>query len=116
MSIDIETAYASYVARFEDRLGPKPAGAFAKFGKTMIQRLTREDFPPKLENYLHWHSECKRLLGSGATISDALVLEFEEASAWLAIDPPNILELFSGELGVPEKVVTSPNDPKKTVQ
>ena len=106
MSIDEDTAYASYVARFESRFGPKEPGAFAKFGNAMIQRLSRDEFPKRLEQYLYWHKECKRLLGSGSTISDALVLEFEDASAWLAIDPPNILELFSGEMG-PEQAVTS---------
>ena len=107
MTIDADTAFTSYVARFENRCGEKPVGSFAKFGNTMIQRLSREEFPERLEKYLHWHKECKRLLGSGATISDALVLEFEEASAWIAIDAPNILALFSGELGVPEEMVTS---------
>ena len=107
MTIDVDTAFKSYVVRFENRLGEKAPGAFAKFGNTMIQRLTRDEFPERLDQYLHWHKECKRLLGSGATISDALVLEFEEASAWIAIDPPKILDLFSGELGVPEEMVTS---------
>ncbi len=107
MTIDIDTAFASYVARFENHFGPKKPGAFAKFGNTMIQRLSRDDFPERLDQYLHWHRECKRLLGSGATISHVLVLEFEEASAWLAIEPPKILDLFSGELGQPEEMVTA---------
>ena len=107
MSIDENTAFASYEARFQNEFGEKPAGAFVRFGKNMVQRLSREDFSERLKNYLHWHAQCKRLLGSGATISDALVLEFEEASAWLILQPPNVLALFSGELGVPEEQVTS---------
>ena len=74
-----------------------------------IKEFLREQRGPggePIDQYLYWHKECKRLLGSGSTISDALVLEFEDASAWLAIDPPSILELFSGEIGA-EQAVTS---------
>ena len=107
MSIDEDSAYASYVARFEARFGSKKPGEFVKFGNTMIQRLSRDNFPHRLEQYLYWHKECKRLLGSGSTISDALVLEFEDASAWLAIDPPSILELFSGEMGAEQAIAST---------
>ena len=60
-----------------------------------------EAFEQRLEDYVSWHQECKSALASGSTISDALILEFEEAAAWIALDPPNVLEMFAGELGDP---------------
>lgn len=108
MQIDVDSAFASYNARFNSQFGEgKSPGDFAKFGNHMIQRLRQDEFPDRLDNYLRWHRQCTKLLGGGATISDALVMEFEEASAWLIIQPPRILELFSGELGDPEQMVTS---------
>lgn len=107
MNIDVEQAFSSYEARFVERFGDKPAGAFVKNGKAMIQRLSRGEFPERLQAYLHWHGQCRSLLGSGATISDALVLEFEEASRWLVIEPPDVLALFNGEIGEVEENVSS---------
>ncbi len=107
MKIDVEAAFESYQIRFVERFGDKPVGAFAKFHNTMIQRLDRAGFEPRLADYLHWHRECKRLLGSGATISDVLVMEFEEASSWICLQAPNMLEMFSGEVGDPAEMVTS---------
>ncbi len=115
MNIDVDTAFSSYNSRFESSFGQgKAPGDFVKFGNHMIQRLSVGEFPDRLENYLSWHRECKKLLGSGHTISDALVMEFEEASAWLIIEPPRILDLFSGELGNPEKAVTSVGSARAT--
>lgn len=99
VEIDLDAAFTSYEERFVHAYGDKPPGAFVKFGNHMIQRLRHEEFQERLESYLRWHKECKRALGSGSTISDALVLEFEEAAAWLVIQAPNIIEMFQGELG-----------------
>ncbi|MCA9611675.1 MAG: hypothetical protein R3B99_25460 [Polyangiales bacterium] len=107
MKIDVDTAFKSYEIRFAEKFGEKPVGSFAKFHNTMIQRLDRAGFEPRLAAYLKWHRECKRLLGSGATISDVLVMEFEEASCWICLQAPNVLEMFSGEVGDPAEMVTS---------
>ena len=107
MAIDVDAAFESYETRFVQQFGDKPVGAFGKFGSTMVQRLSREEFEPRLESYLKWHAECKKLLGSGATIGDVLVMEFEEAANWLCIEAPNLLEMFSGEVGDLEESVTS---------
>jgi len=105
MEIDVDAAYESYLTRFTHQYGEKADGAFVKFGNHMVQKLARSDFEERLRAYLQWHQECKALLGSGATISDAVVLEFEEAAAWLVIKAPNILEMFQGELGDPEQAL-----------
>ncbi len=102
MDIDATSAFESYLKRFEHDYGPKAPGAFVKFGNHMVQRLSPEDFQSRLDDYVNWHRQCKTLLGSGATISDALVLEFEEAAAWLIIKAPDLLAMFRGELGDPE--------------
>ncbi len=107
MDIDVDAAYQSYLSRFLTECGDKPEGGFAKFGNVMIQRLSRKDFDERLNHYIRWHRECKRLLGSGATISDVLVLEFEEAAAWICIKAPNMLAMFSGELGDPDDLMKS---------
>lgn len=111
MDIDPAAAFASYEARFLAACGDKPPGAFVKFGNHMVQRLSRKDFDERLESYLRWHEECRKLLGSGATISDVLVMEFDEAAAWLILEAPNVLEMFSGEVGDPRQVLSGPREP-----
>ena len=108
--IDPDAAFASYEARFLAANGDKPAGAFVKFGNHMVQRLSRAEFGERLEAYLRWHQECSKLLGSGATISDVLVMEFDEAAAWLILEAPNVIEMFSGEVGDPKLVLSGPRD------
>ena len=102
MQIDVERAWESYEERFRKRYGDhKSPGAYVKFNKHMVQRLDRATFEHRLSDYVSWHHECKTALESGATISDALILEFEEASAWITLEPPNVLSMFAGELGDP---------------
>ncbi|MAQ18232.1 MAG: hypothetical protein CMN30_25980 [Sandaracinus sp.] len=102
MQIDVERAWESYGERFRKRFGDdKSPGSYVRFNKHMVQRLDRAAFEQRLEDYVSWHQECKSALASGSTISDALILEFEEAAAWIALDPPNVLEMFAGELGDP---------------
>jgi hypothetical protein len=48
------------------------------------------------------HRTAKEMLAAGSTINDAVVLEFDEASAWIAIKAPNMLKMFSGEIGDPD--------------
>ena len=101
MDYDLDTAYQAYTARFDTAFGTRPGGAFVKFGKHMIQKLSRKDFPGRLEHYLKMHRTAKEMLAAGSTINDAVVLEFDEASAWLAIQAPDMLKMFSGEIGDP---------------
>jgi hypothetical protein len=102
MDLDTEAAYEAYVARFDAEFGNKPAGTFVKFGRHMVQRLTSRDFPERLDYYLRMHRTAKEMLAAGSTINDAVVLEFDEASAWIAIKAPNMLKMFSGEIGDPD--------------
>lgn len=76
-------------------------GAFVKFNRHMVQLLTTAEFSERLSTYLSWRSECEKALMSGATISDVLVMEFDEAAAWIAITAPNMLKMFDGEFGDP---------------
>lgn len=101
--IDYEAAYAGYLHRFAEKFGERPAGSFVKFGRAMVQRLGPEEFPQRLEHYVRLHRACKNMLESGSTISDALVLDFVEASAWIAIEAPNMYAMFRGELGDPKR-------------
>jgi hypothetical protein len=110
MQYDTDAAYEAYLLRFAEYFGEKPEGAFVKFGKHMVQKLSREQFPRYLENYLNMHEACKRMLVSGETISDDLMLEYSEAAAWLAIQAPNLLEMFRGEVGEPEPMRTTRHD------
>lgn len=101
--IDYEAGYIGYLERFAERFGDRPPGAFVKFGKHMVQRLTPEEFPRRLDHYVKLHKACKHMLETGSTISDALVLDFVEASAWVAIEAPNMYAMFRGELGDPKR-------------
>ncbi len=104
--IDYVAAYDSYVACFESLFGDRPPGSFVKLGKHMVQRLAFGDFPARLDHYVELHRAVTEMLESGATISDALVLEFVEASAWIAIEAPNTYAMFRGELGVPKRAAS----------
>ncbi|MCC6875342.1 MAG: hypothetical protein IT378_13635 [Sandaracinaceae bacterium] len=97
--IDYDIAFEKYNARFEQTHGDKPIGAYTKFGKHMVQRLSREDFEGKLDIYVRLHGACKRMLDGGTTISDALVHEFDEAAAWVCVQAPDVYSMFRGEMG-----------------
>ncbi len=101
--IDYRTAYDGYVDRFEKQFGERTPGAFVKFGKHMVQRLAPSAFPARLDQYVRLHHAVKHMLEAGSTISDALVLDFVEASAWIAVEAPNMYAMFRGELGDPKR-------------
>lgn len=101
MSIDVKRAYDAYEARFSTQFGDKAVGAFVKFGSHMVQKLATDDFMKRLEGYLSMHGAVREILESGSTISDVVMLEYDEAAAWIAIQAPNLLDLFKGELGDP---------------
>lgn len=101
MSDAMDGAFNAYVARFEQHCGSKPDGAFVKFGKHMVQKLPHEGFPERFERYVKLQDACKRMLSEGSTISDAVMLDYEEAAAWVMVEAPNLLRLFQGELGDP---------------
>lgn len=100
--IDYEAAYASYLQRFDQHFGDRPLGTFVKFGKHMVQKLAPDDFRTRIDAYLRLHKACEKMLRSGSTISDALVLDFAEASAWIILEAPDMHALFRGELGDPQ--------------
>ena len=99
--IDFERAFSMYIERFGEKFGAREPGAFVKFGKHMVTRLDVPNFKTRLEEYVRLHKACKRMIESGATISDALVLDFAEAAAWVAVEAPNIHAMFRGEMGDP---------------
>ena len=101
--IDYEAGYVGYLERFAERFGERPSGAFVKFGKHMVQKLAPGEFRHRLDHYVSLHQACKHMLETGSTISDALVLDFVEASAWVAIEAPNMYAMFRGELGDPRR-------------
>ncbi len=103
MNIDYATAFEKYNARFEKALGDKPVGSYAKFGRHMVRRMDRAEFESRLDAYVALHTACKRMLDGGTTISDALVLEFEEAAAWVAVQAPDLYAMFRGEIGDPQE-------------
>ncbi|MBX3272962.1 MAG: hypothetical protein KF729_22055 [Sandaracinaceae bacterium] len=103
MKIDYEAAFEKYNDRYEQALGPKPVGTYAKFGKFMVKRLDREEFDERLDTYVQLHAACKRMLDGGSTISDALVHDFDEAAAWVAVQAPDVYAMFRGEMGDPEE-------------
>ena len=103
MTIDYAKAFEKYNARFDKALGEKPVGTYAKFGRHMIKRLDAEEFASRLDTYVALHGACKRMLDGGSTISDALVLEFEEAAAWIAVKAPDLDAMFRGEIGDPHE-------------
>lgn len=103
MKIDYATAFEKYNQRFTKAVGDKPPGAYAKFGRHMIKRLDRAEFERRLDTYVQLHAACKRMLDGGSTISDALVHEFEEAAAWVAVQAPDLYSMFQGEIGDPRE-------------
>jgi hypothetical protein len=70
-----------------------------KFGKHMVMRLDVREFKHRLDEYVRLHKACKRMLDQGTTISDALVLDFTEAAAGVAVEVPDVHAMFRGEMG-----------------
>ncbi|MGF1466333.1 MAG: hypothetical protein ACFCGT_09375 [Sandaracinaceae bacterium] len=103
MEIDYEAAFARYEARCAEALGDAKVGAYAKLGRTLVQRLSEDEFPARLDRYVELHEACREMIESGATISDALVHDFEEAAAWVAVEAPDIYAMFRGEIGTVEE-------------
>jgi len=99
--IDYDAAFVMYTQRFHERFGDRAEGAFVKFGKHMIKHLARPEFERRLDTYVRLHKACKKMLESGSTISDALVLDFDESAAWIAVEAPNVHAMFRGEMGDP---------------
>ena len=103
MKIDYAAAFVKYNERYEKSLGDKPVGTYAKFGKFMVKRLDRHEFDERLDTYVQLHAACKRMLDGGSTISDALVHDFDEAAAWVAVEAPDVYAMFRGEIGDPQE-------------
>ena len=113
--LDYDQAFSGYEARFTERFGDRAPGAFVKFGKHMVHRLDGADFPRRLDDYVRLHAACKRMIETGSTISDALVLDFVESASWIAIEAPDMYRMFRGELGTPETAAprrTIPSPPR----
>ena len=102
LEIDYDAGYRMYLDRFAEKFGDRPDGAFVKFGRHMVRKLNTDEFNPRLLHYVKMHKACKKMLESGSTISDALVLDFDEAAAWVAVQAPNIMAMFRGEMGDPK--------------
>lgn len=116
MRIDYTAAFAKYNARFETSVGNKPVGSYAKFDRYMIKRLDREEFQRRLDTYVQLHAACKRMLDGGSTISDALVHDFEEAAAWVAVEAPDIYAMFRGEIGDPREAAPVASEAEEPVE
>jgi hypothetical protein len=119
MSGDVtDRAFKHYLDRFTNQYGDKPHGSFVKFGRHLVQKLSRDDFADRFSRYLRLQDVCKRMLTEGTTISDAVVLDFEEACAWIALEAPNLYQMFRGELGNPmsSDPITDPEKPANVVE
>ncbi|MEM6962571.1 MAG: hypothetical protein AAF550_12650 [Myxococcota bacterium] len=99
MELNKNTAFRAYETRFARRFGDRSVGTYVKFGTYLVTRLDRKSFGERLSSYMTVHQTVRRVLEDGTTISDALAFEFRERAAWIAMDAPNLLELFSGDVG-----------------
>lgn len=91
-SQDIE--WRGYEQRASSRFAEAATGSFLKFGKHMVQRLDRIAFEARLAEYQDQCKRCDRMLASGATLSEAVMLDVEEAASWLLLPSPNLFDLF----------------------
>jgi hypothetical protein len=66
-----------------------------------ITKLGKTEFRERLDTYLTAHAACKKMISGGSTISEPVAVAFQIAAAWLAIEPPDVLGMFRGELGDP---------------
>jgi hypothetical protein len=84
---DLPARYHAYIERFEKKLGKLPAGAFAKFGRRLIKKLTLEEFTPAYLEYqdmrMHYLSSVER----GDTIDDVVLRALREQAANLVLSP-----------------------------
>ncbi len=52
--------------------------------------------------------QIERIFHEGRTLSDELMLEFEEAGAWLALRVPSLLDMFREGLRLPDPLAGEP--------
>lgn len=101
MRTDYDAGYRLYLERFHVRFGELADGAKVQLESFAIEKLSRADFKERLDTYLQAHAACKKMIAGGSTISEPVAVAFQIAAAWLAIDPPDVLGMFRGELGDP---------------
>lgn len=106
MAVNVDTAFNFYLERFRRTFGSIDSRTTVKFHEQPIRLLAREEFEACLARYLDVHAACKSMIDSGATMNDAVITELREVAAWIALDPPDMLAMFRGELGDPNDAVT----------
>src|SRR5215470_11726392 len=72
--------YASYLARFEEQLGPCEFGAYAKYHGRLVKKLRYEEFEHKWRDYQKAVDAYAGILQRGDTINDAVVKMIRERS------------------------------------
>lgn len=102
MATDYDAGYRLYLDRFHVRFGEQPEGAEVKLEEYPIHKLSRKEFAERLDHYLVAHAACKKMIAGGSTISEPVAVSFQLAAAWIAIEPPNVLGMFRGEIGDPD--------------
>lgn len=106
MAVNVDTAFNFYLERFRRTFGAVDARTTVKFHEQSIRLLSREEFEACLSRYLDVHAACKSMIDEGSTMNDAVITELREVAAWIALDPPDMLAMFRGELGDPNAAVT----------
>ena len=102
MPTDYEAGYRLYLERFHARFGELPEGSPATLEGVAIQKLSRAQFKERLDQYVVAHGACRKMISGGSTISEPVAVAFQLAAAWIAIEPPDVLAMFRGELGDPD--------------
>jgi hypothetical protein len=89
---DLATAYAEYLARYQELVGPREVGQYGKWGRHLVKKYSREEFQTRHDQFVKLERACRHILETGATMNDAVTLAFEEAAAEILIEA-NALEL-----------------------
>jgi len=77
--------YETYTAKFDSQLGPLDVGQFARWQRTLVQRLGREEFEERWLEFKDYEKVYRTLIETGATVTNALYDEIEDKATQLLL-------------------------------
>ena len=85
MPDDLADLYATYERKIEAQLGKLEAGQFARWQRTLVQRLGREEFEERWLEFKDYEKVYRTLIETGATVTNALYDEIEDKATQLLL-------------------------------
>ena len=85
VTYDVDELYRIYVRKFDKDLGRLEPGQFARWQRTLVERLDRDDFEARWREFKDYEKVYKTLIEDGATVTNALYDEIKEKATQLLL-------------------------------